>query len=256
MSGHRAVCPPLPEPQVVAAGADGERHERFDLVDAPALWQGAPEDPAAATYRRKLTAKLGHDLEPRWLLQRQRDVFAAGSQRRETLNIEAVLEGKVGTLVAPGCIERQLFARQAARVPMVERPSEFGAFVLRRGDRVRIYFSSTKTVGGRISREVTTRVHADVAAGYRLVAHLHNHPFLTDRRVGDRMWTTPETLDDVSGALAPSLTDAQFFSNSVADGLPLESAWITNGLDSIRITASELRALAQPVPSPAPAPVR
>ena len=246
-----AVCPSLPEPQVVAvAGAAvGERHERFDLADAPALWQGAPEDAAAVAYRRGIARRLGDDLEPRRLLVRQRDALAAGSHARETLNIGAVLEGRVGTLVTPGCIERLLFARQAARFPMVDHATEFGAFVLRRGDRVRLYVSSMDLVGQKIRREVTDRVRADVASGYRLVAHLHNHPFLTRRRLGDRMWTTAETLDDVAGALAPSLTDVQFFTNLVADGLPLEAAWITNGLDSIRIAARELGALATHPPS-------
>lgn len=247
-----AVCPPLPESQVVAvAGAAvGERHDQFDLGDAPAMWQGAPEDAAAVAYRRQIARRLGVDLEPRSLLARQRDVFAAGSLARETLNMGAVLEGRVGTFVIPGCIERLLFARQAARFPMVEHPTEFGAFVLRRGDRVRLYVSSTDRVGQKIRREVTDRVRADVASGYRVVAHLHNHPFLTQRRLGDRMWTTAETLDDVAGALAPSLTDVQFLTSSVADGLPLEAAWITNGLDSLRIAAREFGALATHPPSP------
>jgi hypothetical protein len=239
-------CPPLPESQVVAvAGADaGERHERFDLGDGPAMWEGAREDAAAVAYRRQIGGRLGADLEPRNLLVRQREVFAGGSQARETLNIGAVLEGRVGTFVVPGCIERLLFARQAARFPMVDHATEFGAFVLRRGDRIRLYVSSMDRVGQKIRREVTERVRADVAGGYRLVAHLHNHPFLTHRRIGDRMWTTAETLADVAGALAPSLTDVQFFRNTVADGLPLEAAWITNGLDSIRIPARDFGALA------------
>jgi len=247
-----AVCPPLPQPQLVAvAGAAvGERNERFDLRDAPAMWQGAPEDAAAVVYRRQIAGRLGDDLEPRRLLARQRDVFAAGSQARETLNIGAVLDGRVGTFVAPGCIERLLFARQAARFPMVEHATEFGAFVLRRGDRVRLYVSSMDLVGQKIRREVTDRVRADVASGYRLMAHLHNHPFLTRRRVGDRMWTTAETLDDVAGALAPSLTDVQFFTNTVAGGLPLEAAWITNGFDSVRIAAREFGALVTHPSSP------
>ena len=247
-----AVCPTLPDPQevVVAGAAVGERHERFDLGDAPALWQGAPEDAAALAYRRQIAGRLGDDLELHHLLARQRDVFAAGPQAREALNIGAVLEGRVGTFVVPGCIERLLFARQAARFPMVEHATEFGAFVLRRGDRVRLYVSSMDLVGQKIRRELTDRVRADVASGYRLVAHLHNHPFLTRRRVGDRMWTTAETLDDVAGALAPSLTDVQFFTNTIADGLPLEAAWITNGLDSIRIARRELGALVTHPSSP------
>jgi hypothetical protein len=56
------------------------------------------------------------------------------------------------------------------------------------------------------------------------------------------MWTTPETIDDVCGALAPGLSDVGFFKDAAAD-LSLRSAWLTNGFDAIRISAAELAEL-------------
>jgi hypothetical protein len=60
------------------------------------------------------------------------------------------------------------------------------------------------------------------------------------------MWTTAETLDDVAGALSPSLTDVQFFTSLVADGPRSRPAWITNGLDSIRIPRRPARRACHP----------
>ena len=239
------ACPTLPQPVLVTVeGAKlNELHEQFDLPDTPALWAAAPEDATAARYRIGVVAHLGPDIAPKTLLTRQIVVFTAGPQAREAQNGAAVLEGRVGTIVTPSCIDRLLFARQAARYPMLEHPTEFGAFVLRGNGRVRMYVSSMDLVGQKIRHEVTDRVRDDASHGFAVVAHLHNHPFLFDRHIGDRMWTTPDTLGDVSGALAPSLTDAEFFANTAAE-IPLEGAWITTGLASIRILAADFPRLA------------
>jgi hypothetical protein len=70
------------------------------------------------------------------------------------------------------------------------------------------------------------------------MTHIHNHPFLFDRKVGDRMWTLATTKEDVAGALAPSMTDVQFY-RSMRASLGLEEAWVTNGLNSSRFRAGE-----------------
>jgi hypothetical protein len=129
------------------------------------------------------------------------------------------------------------------RFPMLGHPTEFGAFLLRRAGRVRVYFSTADRVGQKLRAAVTDRVRRDVAAGWTLVAHLHNQPFLFDRRVGDRAYTTPATRDDVAGALAPSTNDVAFYRSWLREA-PLQEARITNGFDSIRIPAAQLPLLA------------
>jgi len=79
-------------------------------------------------------------------------------------------------------------------------------------------------------------------AGYRLTTHIHNHPFLFDREVGDRMWTTETNIEDIAGALAPSMSDVGFY-RSFRDRYDLEEAWITNGLQSSRFHAGEFETL-------------
>lgn len=220
----------------------GELHLVHDLADSPALWAPMPRDAALDDYRARLAARLGGDLSPRALLARQRAVMAAigtESARGDAENATLVLDGAVGT-IGPVCLlETLLLRQQAGRFPILEHPSELGAFILRGKGRVRVYFSSFESVGGKIRHEVNERVLADAARGFEVTAHLHNHPFLFDRVPGDRMWTTPETVADVAGALAPSTNDVRFYLGA-REEMGLRAAWVTNGLDTARFDAHEL----------------
>jgi hypothetical protein len=63
-----------------------------------------------------------------------------------------------------------------------------------------------------------------------------------DRVPGDRMWTLPETVADVGGALAPSTTDVHFY-RSMRESLGLRGAWVTNGLNTAQFSASDFARL-------------
>lgn len=223
----------------------GEWHGWFELPDHPRLWGPRGPDEVISAFRAALEDRLGPELDARRLMERQRDIFALmppeweGEAAIGTL----ILEGRAGTLHPIGCLEAMLWKWQAARYPMLEHPTEFGAFILLGEGVVRVVLSSSEMVGQRLRRPVLDRVEADVRGGYRLKAHLHNHPFLFHREVGDRMWTMEGTVDDVAGALAPSMTDVQFYL-SAREGLNLEEAWVTNGLETSRFPAGELDLLA------------
>jgi hypothetical protein len=227
---------PVPEP------IEGELNEAFDLPDSPGWWAPAPMDPEREQYRAVLVSRLGGEqgLQPRALLERQRAVHVSltGDRAREAENIDAILQGKAGTLGAASCLEWRLFQRQAHRFPMLERPTEFGAYVLRGHGRIRVYLSGADRVGGKLRHEVRDRVVADVAKGFAPVAHLHNHPFMFDRKPGDRTWATEDTLQDIAGALAPSLTDVQAY-RGMREYFGLQGAWVTNGLDTSRFSAED-----------------
>lgn len=160
----------------------------------------------------------------------------------EAANSALLLDGRAGTITDMSCLETMLWKWQDARYLMLEHPTEFGAFVLRGHGQVRVYLSSADLVGAKVSQEVTEQVKADIMAGYRLITHIHNHPFLFDREVGDRMWTTEANIKDIAGALAPSMSDVGFY-RSFRDSHSLEEAWITNGLQSSRFLASEFDTL-------------
>jgi hypothetical protein len=127
---------------------------------------------------------------------------------------------------------------------LIEHPTELSAFVLRGSGRVRVYFSTMDMVGQKIRGEVTDRVADDHAHGFHVLAHLHSHPFLFDRKVGDRMWTTQETIRDVAGTFAPSPADAELW-NGAATELSIEGGWITNGIDSVRVPKSAFQKFAK-----------
>jgi hypothetical protein len=230
-----------PEVILVADADPSEWHGRFDLPDRPRLWEPAEPDDEVARFREAVRGRLGMDVDARSLLERQRSIYAAmpPEWRGEAANGTFVLDGRAGTIHPVGCLEAMLWKWQAARYSMLEHPTEFGAFILRGDGIVRVYLSSADLVGQKIRGPVVERVAADVRTGFRLLAHLHNHPFLLDRAVGDRMWTMEGTVDDVAGALAPSMTDVQFY-RSIRDDLGLEEAWVTNGLETARFRAAEL----------------
>ncbi|NMO15218.1 hypothetical protein HPC49_01440 [Pyxidicoccus fallax] len=237
--------PAAPE-EVISGLADpypGELHEVFDLPDAPEWWAPALMDDERQRYRAALVAKLGGEarLAHRTLLEEVRNTHAAmvgKPMAREAENTLAILEGRAGTVDTASCLEWRLFQRQARRFPMIERPTEFGAYVLRGKGRIRVYLSGADRIGGRLRHEVRDRVMADVAQGFAPVAHLHNHPFMFDRVPGDRMWTTPETVNDVGGGIAPSLTDVQAY-RQMRESFGLQGAWVTNGLETGRYTATD-----------------
>ncbi len=223
----------------------GELHLLHDLADTPDLWAPWPGDELIDRYRARVAARLDGHIAPRDLISRQRAVMAAiatENARGDAENAALLLEGRAGTIGPASSLEALLFREQLERYPMPEHPSEFGAFILRGKGRVRVYFSSFETVGAKIRGEITERVRADVASGFELTAHLHNHPFLFDRVPGDRMWTTPETVADVAGALAPSTNDVHFY-RSLREEVDLRGAWVTNGLDTGRFTAADLERL-------------
>lgn len=249
-AGPRAAAPPPRAPPSLGAPLEtiavdgpraGELHLLHELADSPELWRPMPDDALIAAFRAGVAARLQGNLSPRHLLERQRAIMAAigtESARGDAENATLLLEGRAGTIGPATCLEALLFREQAGRYPMIEHPSEFGAFILRGRGKVRVYLSSFESVGGKIRGEINERVLADAASGFQVIAHLHNHPFLFDRVPGDRMWTTAETVADVAGAVAPSTNDVQFY-RSVRGEVGLRGAWVTNGLDTARFTADE-----------------
>lgn len=227
---------PVPDP------IEGELNEAFVLPDSPEWWAPAPMDAEREQYRAALIARLGGEqqLRPRALLQRGRDFHASlkGDMAREAENSSAVLEGKAGVLGPVSCLEWRLFQRQARRFPMLERPTEFGAYVLRGPGQLHVYLSGADRAGGKLRAEVLDRVVEDVGRGFAPVAHGHNHNFMFDRKPGDRLWTTEESVNDIGGTIAPSLTDVQAW-RQMREHFGLQGAWVTNGLDTAHYTSED-----------------
>lgn len=224
----------------------GERTLFFDLPDADLWFQPAPEDPERARYRADLAARIGEAaLGQASLIARQAALFGALNGKpiqRESENGRAILDGRAGRLRTLNLLEWRLLQCQARRYPLLAHPTECAAFILRGKGRLHVYLSGADAVGSKFRSEIRERVVRDRQAGFAFVALFHNHPFLFDRVVGDRLYTTEDSLPDIGGAVAPSLTDVQLWRRLRAD-LDLRGAWITNGLDSGDFSSDDFEVL-------------
>jgi hypothetical protein len=216
---------------------DGEEQRIYTVADPNAFLLPHELLPEVAAYKSSVTQRFG--ALPTWrdLLIRQGDVYAK-VYPGESANGAAVLGGRAGTVLPASCIEQLLWREQAARWPMLSHPTEMSAFILQHGNLMRIYFSTMNRNGQKIRSAVTSRVESDVASGFVLLAHLHNHPFIFDRTIGDSNYTIAENVSDVGGAIAPSTTDAGFYNE--LRSLGLKEVWVTNGYETLHIEAADL----------------
>ena len=215
-------------------------HQRWTFpADAlPDDW--APDAlPALRDYRVWIGAQLG-DTDPRALLRRQVAYWSAQpdtANRREADNGRALLDGIAGTLRPIGCLEALLLDQQAARFPMATRPTELQALVLRREAtarepaRLRVYVAASSAPWPPKLDPVMDSIAGDRRDGWRVHAHLHNHPFYLERRA-----------TDIAGANAPSLSDVQVYRH-LQTSLGLQQAWITNGFTTAVVSARDFARL-------------
>lgn len=199
----------------------GQLPERVTLSDLPAL----------SSFLDTVRVRVGA-LDARALLERQIAYYAArpdSDSQGEAANGRIVLGGSAGRLRPVDCLEALLVDYQAARFPMASHPTEFHAVVMERSDagrrRVRVYFAASGAPWPPKASLLFERAAADRAAGWRAVAHLHNHPFEL------------ASGGDIDGANAPSLTDVQFW-RYLRESLGIESARVTNGFATFEAPAA------------------
>lgn len=200
---------------------------RWDLADRPALFSPALPDDAGYRAFRAAIRDAGAELRvPIADRAPPADDAERALWRREDHNAALVYEGRAGTLRPIACVEALMFARQHARYDELTHPTELIVHVLRRDGRLRLYLGAgdalfpPKTVYG------IDEARADVAAGWRWDAAIHNHTVV---RRGDRPALGPPAL---------STGDVALMRNLVEDGL--RAAWVTNGVYTAEIPVDEL----------------
>ena len=111
------------------------------------------------------------------------------------------------------------------------------------GRKAIAYLSGQEEYADRASHPFPSLVLLDLTlpetSGWEVLAHLHNHSFLFDRKVGDKMWTTEESKEDIGGGISPSRTDVSFYLSSRAE-LKLRGVWVSNGFDTLHLRSEEL----------------
>jgi hypothetical protein len=182
-----------------------------------------PDSPALHAFRAEMSERL--DTDPLALLRAQLPLVEGG----DAANVRATLDGTAGTIRPMNCLEGLLLATQAERSAaqgrsMFTHPTEFLAYVLQRGDTLKIWYYTVDQPGIRGLGTLHGPVQEDLEDGWVVVTNLHNHNFFPAE-------------ERVLGGVAPSATDVQAFRN-FEESLGLRRAAITNGFHTLVIEAA------------------
>lgn len=212
----QASCAWAAPPEIVEQGPS-ELHQIWEIENRPILWrEQLPPSPSLNAFRAEVRARLPLlDPHTRW----RRGLFAADSY-----NQIVAAAGRVGRLAPMNCLEALLLSQQTARLPMLQQPSEFGAFILRspldqKPERLKIYYSTQDRPGLRMNAQMMGRIERDRQAGWRVWSHLHNHNFFL-------------SAQDPFASPSPSKTDVEF-ARRLQHSLGLEQMWVTNGFHTL-----------------------
>ena len=191
--------------------------QRWELA-ADRVWCGetVPNATGYQAYRTAIRAAGGDWARPVADPPKPKDDAERELWRREDVN--AALMYSTGGQVRPiRCLEAALFAWQDARYPELSRPTEFIAHILRRDDRLEVYFAAGDQLFLPRQFDGMKEAAAAVADGWQYWALLRNH--------------TVRTLDGkpALGMPAPSTSDVELF-RGLAKDVGLREVWITNGM--------------------------
>jgi hypothetical protein len=189
---------------------------RWELPPSP-IWMSdtLPDTPGYAAYRAAIKAAGGDVARPKLTLNSDTDEEREIA-RREEQNTALMYSG-AGHVQPIRCLEAALFAFQDARYSELTKPTEFIAHVLRRGDRLKVFFGASDTMFPPKPVYGFAEVASEVQAGWEYLSVLHNH--------------TIQTLDGkpILGVPAPSTSDVALF-GGVGQPLGLREVWVTNGM--------------------------
>jgi hypothetical protein len=212
-------------PEVLTDSA-GVVQYRWCFADIPSLWREAAEFATIARYRRRVK-ELVPDTRPLELIAANIRMIGTGERANDP-----IMHGRIGTIREMNALETHLFAYEARRFDMLDHPTEFHAFILRkssvRGDSVAVYFVAGGELFPPKPNLSVERIERDTADGWRLWGHLHNHTF--DFTPGKGWYAVT----------APSNSDLQYY-QALREYLGMQHALVTNGFHTIELRADELR---------------
>jgi hypothetical protein len=140
--------------------------------------------------------------------------------------LDPILAGSFGRLAKASCLETLLIGEAHALRSMSLAPYEFAAVLIGHGRDYRLYL----TLGDETSvdsSDLESEIARELIRGWKLLFHLHNHPFSLEE---------PYILH--SGYTAPSQGDLSFY-KSWSKKFQLPEARITNGVFSLILRSDE-----------------
>jgi len=218
------VCMPLPAPTVLR-DEPGLLLQHWLLGDDPGLHTPAlPDAPSLHAFRDAVTVRF--DVEPRALLEAQLPHTSESDAR----NVLLALEGQAGSIREMSCLEGLLLAAQTDRAvaqgtTMFETPTEFLAYILRRGDTLKVWYYTVDQAGVGGLSNLHDPLARDREEGWTVMGNLHNHNFFPGG-------------DALLGGVVPSATDIQAM-RGMTGSLGLPGASITNGFHTIDLSAED-----------------
>lgn len=200
---------------------------RFPLEDVhmqPVL----PDEPGLLAYRATIHAEGAHERYPLLHVPSTENEDDADVWRDENFNNTLAYREGVGSIEPITCLDALLFAAQNARVPQLERPTEFLASVLRRRlterDEVVVVFGAGTELFPPSSVHGFEIVDEYVAEGWQYWYVLHNHT---------------RQANGALGVPVPSASDVAF-ARRLAARSGLEGIRVTNGFYSFDATVAEI----------------
>lgn len=220
--------------------APHELHEIWTIDDSPIYGSHRVTDENVLSDYQSEIKKRVPDLNQFSILQHEyQDFIQSGNPIyiSEATTAKLVLTKKAGSIRPINCLESLLLSIQLKRQPMIEQPSEFSAFILTKADatqsKLKIYYSTFDRPGGKVSSLVTELLETDLANGWTLWRHLHNHNFFFQNSIS------------VMGGTCPSRPDLQLYLELVRN-YGLQSAAVTNGFDTNEMTGVDITLLFSP----------
>jgi hypothetical protein len=196
--------------------------------------QDLPDDEGFLAYRSAVRAAEAAEVRPIADPPAPETEAEAAIWRDEAYNNDLAFSGKVGTLNPITCLDALLFAEQNARVPQLERPTEFIAHLLRldgtEGDDLTIVFGAGSDMFPPKSVYGLEVVDEYIANGWTYWYVLHNHTLQKNRG------------KIALGVPVPSTSDVQFARGQAALR-GLENVRVTNGYFTFSAPVSDLAAL-------------
>jgi hypothetical protein len=201
--------------------------EEQELLSSPFIEDGT----ALASYRVYVRSEVVPDQIS--LLQRQRVLFLKAFGRAGVVRFDRLLDKSLGRIEPAACLESLLLDAHLRAHGKKGYKTEFQAAVLQHASsgKLKIYFLSGLSIGAPAIDPVLDLLSKDVADGWEMVFHLHNHPFLFNNLGGD-----------IAGTVVPSDGDVGVYSK-LRSAFMLQQAWITNGFDTLRVDHTQFHLL-------------
>ena len=228
-----AVDPDCTLPDAAETVLEGQglvlRIWRFPWDDDPYAGPAIPDDAAFHAYRAAIRAAEAAERHPVLQVPDGLDAAEARVWRDEVFNYELVYSGVAGAIEPITCLDALIFARQNARIPQIERSTEFIASILRRRsegrEEVAVVFGAGEETFPPRSVYGFDIVDDHLDEGWRYWYLLHNH---TRQRNG------------ALGVPGPSTSDVRLV-RWLAETRGLERTRVTNGFYTFDAEIDELR---------------